>query len=331
MEALRRVCWIAVVMLMVQTQAVNSLHAKGRIPESAPYGHMVLGDGILWYVAAGSPYKLYAFDPESGETLHVYGGDSDGTISAVVGRWSFVDTDDGAVHAYAGDMAGRRWTYTGANDITVIGADQETLYGLEGHGERSSLFGTYWTMTWNVVALDLATGAVRWRNPDPPSQSGIVVGLDGVVGDGVVVVESRSEDYSYGLDASTGDFRWTSNPMDGYALAGGHLIVDAGHKAVYAFDMDTGMRVWTASVVSAAVDFDGGVTTVTPDTIYGVYQFPETFSLPEHYLRPSFVLALDAATGAEQWRFPKHGEAFTGVATSIVADTEHVYVENNGR
>ena len=67
-----------------------------------------------------------------------------------------------------------------------------------------------------VLALDIATGEVRWSRPGHPGSTAFVDVL--AVGDGVFVVFSPNYDGHIGYELADGATRWNSTDLDGAPL-----------------------------------------------------------------------------------------------------------------
>jgi polyvinyl alcohol dehydrogenase (cytochrome) len=211
-------------------------------------------------------------------------------VAAAVAACSGDDTDAGSGGAGAGADAAAG---TGTDEWPRVGFD----------------------LTNTRAAPDESIGAGDVADLTPAWQVGGVKGVTGtpVVADGTVYVGDWTS-HVRALDAATGEERWAHDLESRYV--GGSVAVDADHVYVGAFDarivaLDsaTGEPVWEtdldanpkAVVFGSPVVADGLVVT-------GVGSF-EVFVPSDP---PSFrgtVVALDAATGAEAWRFHVTDEA----------------------
>jgi outer membrane protein assembly factor BamB len=139
-----------------------------------------------------------------------------------------------------------------------------------------------------LVAIDAATGAERWRVPLglPLARSPSVVG-------GVAYV--TASDWQDGpsmlvaVDAITGAVSWRIDALGAWAsptaVVDGLVYVSDG-GGTHAFEATTGARVWSA----AHTDWPFAVPAVAGGTVYvGTGE--------------GTLLALDGATGAERWAF----------------------------
>ena len=113
----------------------------------------------------------------------------------------------------------------------------------------------------NVYAIDLNTGARRWRFPTQAA----INEAEPVVVDGVVYV--ASQDHSvYALDARTGKLRWRHSTgsalISAPTVTGGVVYFGSGDRAVYALDSQSGAlrhAYTTTAGVRAQPAIAGGV------------------------------------------------------------------------
>ena len=139
-----------------------------------------------------------------------------------------------------------------------------------------------------LVALDAATGAVRWRHPWTPAgqYTGMGVGHAAVHGDLVVTLAPDGNSrWLVGLDAASGSQRWRQPVGDVFSpLFCGDLIcvLDRAHQ-ITARDPSTGVTRWV---------LDGAYTTVA--NVGG-----DRLSLLR--LGQPAVLSVDVESGHERW------------------------------
>lgn len=131
-----------------------------------------------------------------------------------------------------------------------------------------------------VIAMDLATGKIRWINQVLAEDNFVTGTLNGPLG-------QRGPDFDFG-----------SSPM--LVKAGGRELVVTGNKSsiVYAMDPDTGKTVWETPKLGSGSAL-GGVEWGTATDGRIVYA---PLADPPGRGRPGLV-ALDAASGHELWRF----------------------------
>jgi outer membrane protein assembly factor BamB len=189
----------------------------------------------------------------------------------------------------------RAWTVAGAG-VGSPAADADSIYFLSASHE--------------VVAVEPASGRVRWRRPTNESGYG-GTGTTVLVSGTVVVVG----DYNLlAFDRATGTLRWRFVPTEGYGPGfylspGVDGLVFAGSPSgrVYAVEAETGRLRWT-TVVSA-----DGKTTVFPPRVGGtvVAAGYTEFVAPNR----GGVVLMSADTGRIEWRraFPLPQDRSLGV------------------
>ncbi|HEX3700883.1 MAG TPA: PQQ-binding-like beta-propeller repeat protein [Phenylobacterium sp.] len=131
-----------------------------------------------------------------------------------------------------------------------------------------------------VVAMELATGKIRWVNQVLSADNYVTGTINGPLG-------QRGPDYDFG-----------ASPM--LVRAGGRDLVITGNKSsiVYAMDPDTGKTVWQTPKLGSGGAL-GGVEWGTATDGRVLYA---PLADPPGRGRPGLV-ALDLATGRELWRF----------------------------
>lgn len=151
-----------------------------------------------------------------------------------------------------------------------------------------------------VVSLDKATGAVRWRHPSPLDTAGRAFPQGSLVASNdTTVVAGDYEVLAFGR--RTGRLLWQFSPEDGYG-PGLYLGVITSESAftgsaggrLHSIDLSNGRRRWSLSVAE-----HGDATVYQPivDRDLVLAGFTE-------FARPSTggVVAVDARTGVERWR-----------------------------
>jgi outer membrane protein assembly factor BamB len=167
-----------------------------------------------------------------------------------------------------------------------------------------------------IVALDLATGAVRWRVPtDKPVRGGVAA-----AGDTVTAVQIDGNVLA--LDAATGAVRWRyamSNgltPQAGAAFAsvstdGGDFLV--GHQRHVAA-LSKGAPQWVADPVPDGVDSQSAAAlAIGGDLVIGTFN-----------RWAGGVMAWDRATGKRAWQYQT--EDTVGINASPVIGDDQVFV-----
>jgi outer membrane protein assembly factor BamB len=156
-----------------------------------------------------------------------------------------------------------------------------------------------------LLALDLATGAERWRAAVPISPQGTGV----VTADGVAYVGGQPAAF----DVATGAPHWQM-PLDGMPVGGpaispdgstlyvGMLRTDTSTGAVVALDGKTGAERWRTDIGDAI-----------PRPIEALWLEDGVLVVPDLVGR---VVALDATTGAERWRFVPPGSRLASLTVA---------------
>lgn len=179
-----------------------------------------------------------------------------------------------------------------------------------------------------VVALDAATGDVRWTRDLPSLVAKPATGTRSVLVAGSLVYAASGDGIVHALDVATGETRWTGpraappvswglpSPVEydsrALALDGTRLYVTSASGLIVALRPSDGSMLWTSPANFGAI-FD-----VRSDgrNLFAVYFFGP-------------LAVLDAATGAVRWGgFATAGnEKFRGTASF---DAQNFYVNGNG-
>jgi MYXO-CTERM domain-containing protein len=174
--------------------------------------------------------------------------------------------------------------------------------------------------TGGVVALDLATGAIRWRTTTPVQ----VRGGPAVAGDTVVAVQLDST--LLGLSAATGELRWRAELGVGVRAEAASIFaspaVDAGdvlvgnQRRLAAISGAEGAMLWSVDPVPEGRDSEAlSAIAVGDGTAFGVFN-----------RALGGVSAWDRASGRPLWRFG--GGLTTAINASPVVADGAVYVVN---
>ncbi|HUJ58979.1 MAG TPA: PQQ-binding-like beta-propeller repeat protein [Kofleriaceae bacterium] len=174
--------------------------------------------------------------------------------------------------------------------------------------------------TGGVVAIELATGAIRWRAATArPVRGGVAI----VPGAPPTVVVAQIDGAVLGLDAATGAVRWRYELSIGVAPQAGAVFgspaadggdVLIGHqRALAALAGATGTPLWTIDPVPEGADSQSAVALAIGDGV-AVGAFNRRFG---------GLLAWDRATGAELWRLD--GPDFVAINASPVIAGDTVY------
>jgi outer membrane protein assembly factor BamB len=240
-----------------------------------------------------------------GETVYTAGGDlravnaADGTK-----RWSFSPTVPDLDYP---EGAGADVRHPAVMNGTVYASVGFEVYDTDAPQHTA------------LIAVDAKTGTKRWRIDSDGLTDGIfspVTAANGLVyTSGPVLRGSSGSDDGglYAFDAKTGNVQWQRGTGWGaLPVANGQVYLPAEGKGVQALDAATGERLWTALpevTVSDTPMVANGTLFVTEDNSPGVT-----------------LIALDAATGTEQWRtaYPYAGE-WPQITVGTV-DSKRVYV-----
>lgn len=175
--------------------------------------------------------------------------------------------------------------------------------------------------TGGVIALDAATGAIRWRreftaaSPEQPSSAG-----GRCLFWQALVIAAADDGTVYGLDRTTGAIVWTSpRPKDEPALGdlrqlglvAGTVIVGSGREKLDGLDPSTGASRWELN------------THAHGEAIF----YPLVGDATRVYATTTFLdfIAVDAATGSLAWAIAAGGNG-TGFVGYPAIDADHLYV-----
>jgi MYXO-CTERM domain-containing protein len=174
--------------------------------------------------------------------------------------------------------------------------------------------------TGGVVALDLATGAIRWRATTPLQVRG------GVAVSGNTVAAAQIDGTVLGFDADTGELRWRRELGTGLVPQAAAIFAppaaDAGdflignQRRLAAISATEGGMVWSVDPVPQGQDSQAlSAVAIRDGAAFGV--FNRAFG---------GVSAWDRATGGKLWRF--EGPLTTAINASPIVAGGLVYVVN---
>lgn len=172
--------------------------------------------------------------------------------------------------------------------------------------------------TGGVVAMDLSTGALRWRVATPlPVRGGVAV-VDGVV------VVTQIDGVVLGLDAVSGAVRWKHELSIGVTAQAGAVFappaVDAGdvlvghQRALAALAGLTGSPLWTVDPVPDGEDSQSAAALAIGDGI-AVGTFNRALG---------GLIAWDRATGKKLWSYS--GPETVAINASPVISSDQIFV-----
>lgn len=273
-------------------------------------------------VVASDDGQVYALDPRSGRLL--WQAATDGPVPstpAIADGRVHVLSYDGRVHTLDAATGAPLWRFA------TGGERRFEARGLHGSRPRTQTVadpydvflsspvvagGTLWvgSSDGHLLALDAATGALRWRQ-----RTGDVVHASPAVSDGIVVVGSWDGGL-YAYDAADGTPRWRfqagldplMHNQQGFqsspAIEDGIVCCGCRDAHLYALDLRSGAERWRFStgqswVVGSPALAGGKVVFATSDT--------------------SLVHALDVASGRPAWQV--QAEAYMFASPTVAGDT----------
>lgn len=215
---------------------------------------------------------------------------------AVANGTVYVGAYDGAMYALDVETGERRWR-TGIGD--AIGSSPAYFNGI------CYIAVEYSTPSGSVVALDAATGDVRWIDRRPTNHPHSTIALDPDIGRLVV---GSNDGVCYAWSFPDLERAWTfqtDGPIKGpIAVHEDLALFGSWDEHVYGLDLEDGSEVWS---FQAGADVMSGPAIDPEGTVY----------VGSH---DSNLYALDGATGEERWRFPTGG----WIIGSVTATREHV-------
>ena len=279
----------------------------GPIREQLAYvdGHVVVAaEERVYGLDAGSGETAWTLDPPAspqGEherldaTIRVH----QGVVYALLGVGFGVGGSDYTLVALDPDGT-ERWRY---------GSDLARYHEIAGFGDDMVVLPTHDDALSpdgeQVIAVDLADGAERWRAPSGDAYTG-------AVGDGVATIEAAGLALDC-FDLDTGDRRFRFEPdgdasVDSSAIGRGHVFAaapgyDGDEPSLYAFDPADGDEVWS----------DGSATTTM------------VRYLDDLYVGGSALRRL-GPDGTEQWRYEPGG-----FVTGVPVDERTMYTNARSR
>jgi outer membrane protein assembly factor BamB len=256
---------------------------------------------------------------------------------AVVDQTVYVCALDGTVHAVDALSGVPRWTVPsrgkGVDSSPVVAAG--SVYVCDGHVHAfDALTGDLrWKVftgeqgasspavvdglvivggpCWTLLALDAETGELRWTRrieayripglPDSPLDLGAMESSPAVA-DGTIYATGGGR--LHALEAGTGQLKWSADvrcsPMASPAVSAGAVYVTEG-SGVCAVQASDGHIRWRTDVGS--VMFRWGTVAVSGGTVLAGGELLERGGALGFRISGGVLVALDAATGAIQWRY----------------------------
>ena len=231
----------------------------------------------------------------------------------------------------------------------VLGSFQSSPLVYKGMGFVSSTYG--------VFAFDAATCERKWDHSYSPAGPEGIQTSRGIAAYDGKLFRGTPDGHLIALDMTSGDLLWDAHVADGgtgYSVGAAPIVFDGrvivglaggdygapGH--VYAFDADTGERIWTFDTIDAeswkmGAEHGGGGTwtTVAIDTEQRLVFVPVGNPAPDYYaaarpgdnLYTNSVVAIDADTGRIAW----HVQQIAGDYHDWDTSAAPALYEKNGR
>ena len=228
----------------------------------------------------------------------------------VIGQTVYVGSGDGRLYALDRNTGTQRWAFDAGNAIPsspAVGAGGVYV------GTRDGQF----------VAVDATTGRERWRFKTGPlmpwpwgHESGDVYTSSPAFVDGVVYV-GAGDGRVYAVDAASGKERWhaatTGRVRSSPAVDESRVYVGSADGRVYAFDRATGALRWKFDTEGVKLEsknfgYDRRTVQSSPAVVDGTVFVGA---------RDGWLYAIDAATGAERWRFD-HKISWVNTSPAVV-------------
>ena len=223
--------------------------------------------------------------------------------STYAGPVILVGTQDGSVIASRLDTGAVVWQWGGRQTVDALVSSADIVY-VTAH--PVSLLRGNINLT-RLTARRLRDGTQLWQVTEPQLQGYTVMALDG---NALVVASNYGDGTVYGLDARSGQARWTSmNTASRTGLlidaTGGLAYIDGISQGFTALDDRTGKTVWTyRGAAGPAVTAGTNGPTIVPAS-GGQLVYYYLFDLVSQYA-PSTpaIVTFDAATGRVRATLP---------------------------
>jgi outer membrane protein assembly factor BamB len=306
----RRLVLIAVSTLLML--AALAAVAGGWRPFEAPAG-------ADWSGYRGGPSRASLGDngPVGAPVLHwrFQAGDSVKDAIAIAADLVIAPSQDGVVHAIGIADGAERWRFAPGTSVSAPYVDGELVFVVDGRGR--------------LHALQLATGAERWVSSE------VLDTVSSPIVDGGLIILGTGDGDLVALDARTGDRRWRVTLSQGAvrdpAAGPGMIVAGTVDGVLVAVRSSDGSTLWTK-------DFQGdplGTATVAANIVYTGSRSDEPggrlraldaatgnllWQTDEPWFAPAvgqglaisgridgLIVARDARTGVERWRFASGG------------------------
>ena len=238
-----------------------------------------IADGMVFVGATDG--GMYAFDAESGDArwqsdVAIWNDEFlernrreqvpyASSTPALGNDLVFITSSLGTVHALDVETGEERWVTrvpdgglgmpVVGSDLVLVSIEQADPYLVsESIASPAALGGAVGNTAAALVALSASSGAVEWILASPVDGIAPVAASDGLV---YVVESTREESQFQAIDSSTAEQRWSHSLEDGTfnapTIVNGVAYIGIGNGQIYAFDAETGSKLWTVRIGSWAV------------------------------------------------------------------------------
>jgi outer membrane protein assembly factor BamB len=184
-------------------------------------------DGLIAGLDLATGHTVWSWQGPRGVTMR-----ADLVANGIV----YASSTDGRLFTIAIADKTEGWTFQAPTIRINPSLEGDTIYASSAVGETAN-------STAQVVALDAATGKVRWRFLPPGGGQAI----HGAVHDGILIVTTRG-DGAFGLRATDGSVAWHNGdvPVTDWVsiLAGDIVYLATRDSGEYALDAGTGTTLW---------------------------------------------------------------------------------------
>lgn len=217
---------------------------KWQFSEGAPIvpAPLVGKNGLVYFGA--NNYKFYALDANTGAKKWEFAASEKVWGDAALdeaGTTIYFGSLDQNLYALDANTGAKKWSYPAGGLVvsTPLITGGNVYFGALNH----------------VLAVDAATGTLRWKIPLDPSDW---VWSDFTTRDGVIYFGTLNGKV-YALDAATGTAKWGAPLTIGSQIRSAIVLSDtngffgASDQKVYAYNLYTGQNVWTSAALSGPV------------------------------------------------------------------------------
>lgn len=254
-------------------------------------GSAVEANGIVYVGSADN--HLYAFDASTGAPIWSYNTGSGGSPAVANGAVYY----GAGFNLYAFNATTGALLWQVAANVDSIQVVNNVIYVTSRTTSSSSQ-----TTTYNLSALDAATGAQIWSTSvlsAPFSSPGGCCGSIAVANGIVYIGAGNSDPVSgnlYAFNASTGSQLWSApigGPVAYPTVVNGVVYIGSANHHLYAFNASTGAQLWSAPTSGSVV----GSLAVTNGTVYTGSTSYTSSGTPI----ASNLSAFNTSTGAQLW------------------------------